>query len=120
MRPVTTRTTGVVLLALLLAGFLLLGALPNQAAAIRVAGLSLLWWYGGVLAPVIEEADVIVGVFNRLELALYALDNQMEFGVWGGKTERQRRALRKQHPQVDSWSGFFAAQGKHRNVGEPA
>jgi WhiB family redox-sensing transcriptional regulator len=49
-----------------------------------------------------------------------ALDNQMEFGVWGGKTERQRRALRKQHPQVDSWSGFFAAQGKHRNVGEPA
>ena len=52
MRPVTTRPIGVVLLALLLAGFLLLGALPNQAAAIRVAGLSLLWWYGGVLAPV--------------------------------------------------------------------
>jgi hypothetical protein len=52
MRPVTTRTTGVLLLALLLAGFLLLGALPNQVAGIRVAGLSLLWWYGGVLAPV--------------------------------------------------------------------
>lgn len=52
MRPVTTRTTGVVLLALLLAGFLLLGALPNQVADVRVAGLSLLWWYGGVLAPV--------------------------------------------------------------------
>lgn len=53
MRPVTTRTTGVVLLALLLAGFLLLGALPNQMAAIRVAGLSLLWWYGGGVAPVL-------------------------------------------------------------------
>jgi hypothetical protein len=53
MRPVTTRTTGVVLLALLLAGFLFLGALPNRVAGIRVAGLSLLWWYGGVLAPVI-------------------------------------------------------------------
>lgn len=53
MRPVTTRTTGVLLLALLLAGFVLLGALPNQVAAIRVAGLSLLWWYGGVLAPVL-------------------------------------------------------------------
>jgi hypothetical protein len=52
MRPVTTRTTGVLLLALLLAGFLLLGAVPNQVAGIRVAGLSLLWWYGGVLAPV--------------------------------------------------------------------
>jgi hypothetical protein len=52
MRSVTTRTTGVVLLTLLLAGFLLLGALPNQVASIRVAGLSLLWWYGGLLAPV--------------------------------------------------------------------
>ena len=51
MRPVTTRTIGVGLLALLLAGFLFLGALPNQAASVRVAGLSLLWWYGGVLAP---------------------------------------------------------------------
>jgi hypothetical protein len=51
MRPVTTRTTGVVLLALLLAGFLLVGALPNQMSGIRVAGLSLLWWYGGLLAP---------------------------------------------------------------------
>ena len=38
-----------------------------------------------------------------------ALDNQMEFGVWGGMTERQRRALLKQHPEVDSWSEFFAA-----------
>jgi hypothetical protein len=51
MRPVTTQTTGLVLLVLLLAGFLFLGALPNQVANIRVAGLSLLWWYGGVLAP---------------------------------------------------------------------
>jgi hypothetical protein len=52
MRPVTNRTVGVVLLSLLLAGFLLLGALPNQAASIRIGGLSVLWWYGGVLAPV--------------------------------------------------------------------
>jgi hypothetical protein len=51
MPPVTTRTAGVVLLLLLLAGFLLLGALPNQAASIRIAGLSLMWWYGGIVAP---------------------------------------------------------------------
>ena len=48
-----------------------------------------------------------------------ALDNQMEFGVWGGMTERQRRALVKRNPNVDSWSKFFF-QRKHRNVGEPA
>jgi hypothetical protein len=51
MRPVSTRSTGVVLLWLLLAGFLVLGALPNQTASIRLGGLSLLWWYGGLLAP---------------------------------------------------------------------
>ena len=49
-----------------------------------------------------------------------ALDNQIEFGVWGGMTERQRRALLKQHPEVVSWSEFFAAQRKHRNTDQPA
>jgi len=45
-----------------------------------------------------------------------ALDNQIEFGVWGGMTERQRRLLLKQHPEVDSWSEFFAAHRKHYNT----
>ena len=39
-----------------------------------------------------------------------ALDNQVEFGVWGGMTERQRRKLIKQHPEVKSWSEYFAAR----------
>jgi WhiB family redox-sensing transcriptional regulator len=46
-----------------------------------------------------------------------ALDNRVEFGVWGGMTERQRRALLKQHPDVVSWADFFAAQRKHRSAG---
>ncbi|MBV8349228.1 MAG: WhiB family transcriptional regulator [Mycolicibacterium sp.] len=45
-----------------------------------------------------------------------ALDNRVEFGVWGGMTERQRRALLKQHPEVISWAEFFAAQRKHRSA----
>jgi WhiB family redox-sensing transcriptional regulator len=45
-----------------------------------------------------------------------ALDNRVEFGVWGGMTERQRRALLKQHPEVVSWAEFFATQRKHRIV----
>ena len=51
------------------------------------------------------------------ECAADALDNQMGFGVWGGMTERQRRALLKQHPEVASWAEFFAAQREHRIAG---
>jgi WhiB family transcriptional regulator, redox-sensing transcriptional regulator len=49
-----------------------------------------------------------------------ALDNQVEFGVWGGMTERQRRALLKQHPEVASWSEFLAARRRHHSTDRPA
>ncbi len=52
-----------------------------------------------------------------LECGADALDNRVEFGVWGGMTERQRRALLKQHPEVMSWAEFFAVQRKHRSAG---
>ncbi|UGT40169.1 WhiB family transcriptional regulator [Nocardia yamanashiensis] len=45
-----------------------------------------------------------------MECGADALDNRVEFGVWGGMTERQRRALLKQHPEVTSWADFFFAQ----------
>ena len=45
-----------------------------------------------------------------------ALDNRVEFGVWGGMTERQRRALLKQHPEVESWAEFFEAQRHHQSA----
>jgi len=53
MLAVTTRAKAAVLLVLLLVAFPVIAVLPNQVAAIRVAGLSLLWWYGGVIAPVL-------------------------------------------------------------------
>jgi WhiB family transcriptional regulator, redox-sensing transcriptional regulator len=45
-----------------------------------------------------------------------ALDNHFEYGVWGGLTERQRRSLRKQHPDVVSWADFFR-QRANRSIG---
>jgi WhiB family redox-sensing transcriptional regulator len=51
-----------------------------------------------------------------LECRADALDNRVEFGVWGGMTERQRRALLKLHPEVVSWGDFFTAQRKHRSA----
>ena len=33
-----------------------------------------------------------------------ALDNRVDFGVWGGMTERERRRLLRRHPEVTDWS----------------
>ncbi len=38
-----------------------------------------------------------------------ALDNRTEFGVWGGMTERERRAMLRRHPNVASWRSLFSA-----------
>ncbi len=53
----------------------------------------------------------------QLECGADALDNRVEFGVWGGGlTERQRRALLRQHPEVTSWSAFFEAQRRRQRA----
>ena len=84
----------------------------------------------GLSVLVVEKSEYVGGSTARSGGALWlpaspviaecgadALDNRVEFGVWGGMTERQRRALLKQHPEVVSWAEFFAAQRKHRAVG---
>lgn len=39
----------------------------------------------------------------RLECLVDALDHRIGFGVWGGMTERERRALLRARPDVVSW-----------------
>jgi WhiB family redox-sensing transcriptional regulator len=43
----------------------------------------------------------------RVECLADALDNRVEFGVWGGMTERERRALLRRRPEVRSWRALF-------------
>jgi WhiB family transcriptional regulator, redox-sensing transcriptional regulator len=43
------------------------------------------------------------GCVVRTECLADALDNRVEFGVWGGMTERERRALLRRRPEVLSW-----------------
>ncbi|MEO6881449.1 MAG: WhiB family transcriptional regulator [Mycobacteriaceae bacterium] len=40
----------------------------------------------------------------QLECLADALDHREPFGVWGGLTERERRALLRTRPDVTSWS----------------
>lgn len=46
----------------------------------------------------------------RTECLADALDNRIEFGVWGGMTERERRALLRRRPDVVSWRDLLDAQ----------
>ena len=53
--------------------------------------------------------QVCVGCPVIAECLADSLDNRTEFGVWGGMTERQRRALLKRRPDVMSWRALFEA-----------
>ena len=52
---------------------------------------------------------VCFGCPVRAECLADALDNRVEFGVWGGLTERERRALLRRRPNVTSWRRLLQA-----------
>ncbi|AKK10184.1 WhiB family transcriptional regulator [Corynebacterium uterequi] len=63
-----------------------------------------------------EQRGVAATVCAKCPVALQcladALDNRIEFGVWGGLTERQRRALLRANPSIVSWATFLAEGGQ--------
>jgi WhiB family redox-sensing transcriptional regulator len=114
-RPAASRTSSVSLTTS--------GTLPGPESEARIA------WVAKALCRSTDPDQLFVrGAAQRkaavicrhcpvvVECGADALDNRVEFGVWGGMTERQRRALLRQHPEVVSWAEFFAAQRKHRSV----
>ena len=55
----------------------------------------------------------------RTECLADALDNRIEFGVWGGMTERERRALLRRRPDVTSWRELLEnARNHYERTGE--
>lgn len=46
----------------------------------------------------------------RLACLAEALDNRIEYGVWGGATERERRAMLRRWPHVTSWRSALNQQ----------
>ncbi len=69
-----------------------------------------------------HKAKVVCGACPvRAECLAEALDNQIEWGVWGGLTERERRALLRKRPNVTSWRALLetAKEEHERRVATP-
>ncbi|MFC8954695.1 WhiB family transcriptional regulator [Streptomyces sp. NPDC057101] len=45
----------------------------------------------------------------RTECLAHALDQRIDHGVWGGMTDRERRALLRRRPTVTSWRRLLDA-----------
>lgn len=57
---------------------------------------------------------VCAGCPVRAECLAEALDNEVEWGVWGGLTERERRAILRRRPHVTSWKRLLqTAMAEH-------
>jgi WhiB family redox-sensing transcriptional regulator len=56
-----------------------------------------------------QAKAVCAGCPVRTECLAEALDERIEFGVWGGMTERDRRALLRRKPNVASWLSVLEA-----------
>jgi len=54
----------------------------------------------------------------RTECLADALDNGIEFGVWGGMTEKERRALLRRRPDVTSWRELLERTRDHLDTKE--
>ncbi|GAA5036762.1 WhiB family transcriptional regulator [Actinopolymorpha pittospori] len=50
-----------------------------------------------------DVKTVCMGCPVRTECLAEALDGRIEWGVWGGMTERERRAVLRRRPTVTSW-----------------
>ncbi|MFC7407188.1 WhiB family transcriptional regulator [Georgenia alba] len=52
--------------------------------------------------------EMCFGCPVRMQCLAEALDSQIEYGVWGGMTERERRAMLRSHPEVRNWDEWLA------------
>jgi len=57
---------------------------------------------------------ICAGCQVRAECLAEALDNRIEWGVWGGMTERERRRLLRQHSDITSWRRLLLEAAKQR------
>jgi hypothetical protein len=74
------HTVAIAVLFLLLGGVLLLTVAPFEIGTIRLAGVSLLWWYG-VLAVPVAAGTVTVAALARREARQRSADARVDATV---------------------------------------
>ena len=47
-----------------------------------------------------------------MECLAEALDSRVQWGVWGGMTERERRRLLRSRPDITSWREVLLTYGR--------
>jgi WhiB family transcriptional regulator, redox-sensing transcriptional regulator len=67
-----------------------------------------------------DAREVCTAWTVRTECLAHALDNRIRFGVWGGMTERERRALLKRRPDVISWAALLESARRAAAASPPA
>jgi WhiB family redox-sensing transcriptional regulator len=67
-----------------------------------------------------DAREVCTACPVRTECLAHALDNRIRFGVWGGMTERERRALLKRRPDVISWAALLESARRAAAASPPA
>ncbi|MGY0021500.1 WhiB family transcriptional regulator [Streptomyces sp. YJ-C3] len=82
-----------------------------EEAACRTADPEQLFVEG---AAQTRATRICAGCLVRTECLAHALDQRVEYGVWGGMTERERRALLRRRPTVTSWRRLLeTARAEH-------
>lgn len=57
-----SRRAGILALLALLAGALMLAIAPMRVGEVRIGGVSALWWYLGLIAPIAAAAAAIISL----------------------------------------------------------
>jgi hypothetical protein len=63
------HNVAITMIFLILGGAVLLALAPFELGTIRLAGVSLFWWYGVVVAPVVVAAVAIVALIRGSRLS---------------------------------------------------
>lgn len=60
-----SKRRGILALLALLAGALLLAIAPMHLAEVRMGGVSVLWWYVALVAPITAAAIAVISLVRR-------------------------------------------------------